>query len=134
MELVSEKETPFIRYTFPNIWLGSITLATFITKFHWVPVLMLIFGAVWFLLLNVKCKEIYIDGNALYLKKDTTLVKIPISNIRAPIEKTLILRGAYRINFIEKTVFGKFIFFVPRRSWVFFEHKECRRFFKLINT
>ena len=56
------------------------------------------------------------------------------NNIAAPIEKTHLLRGAYRINFIAPTEAGNFVVFIPRRSFIFWEHKECKKFLKLINT
>ena len=134
MELISEKESPFITKSFPKLWLGFCFICAAISGFHWATVLLFIVGCCFFMFLYKKCVEVHVGRESLHIKTVRGCFDMSFNNIAAPIEKTHLLRGAYRINFIAPTEAGNFVVFIPRRSFIFWEHKECKKFLKLINT
>ncbi len=112
----------------------SEALALTVTETPLISMFVILAVFVWFAYISLKLKEVYLSGETLLIKNEDTYEEIPIRNITGKVSMTLIFRGAYRINFLNSTKYGKSILIEPRHEWLFFKHEAFKNFIKTVNT
>jgi len=134
MELLSIKKSNQLKYGLPIAWIGLAVISLATTNFHWLPLIMLVVGILFFTYALVKTKEIYDCGDTIKIKSGNHFIEIPLSEIDGKVELSSIIQGFYRINFKADTEVGKHVVFQPRIQYLFFKHKAVKSFIRRVNT
>lgn len=118
---ISSSLTPIYKFGFPVIWVGGFSIGTALMYYRHVPQASLFFlitviGAVLLIPLGVKLKYVEIDDNIVYLKGVMQQVTIPISEVVSVRQVLAINIKPAIIVFRSKTIFGRYVLFIPRRS------------------
>lgn len=133
MELVTEKADKKFIFRFGVIWIGFFTYLFIASNYLWIFLPFLIFGVPFFIFHLIKMREIYTDGDFIKIRKGDDFLEIPLNKV-LNIEKFHFEPGSHRLNFNEKTTFGNYVLFIPRRKSIFKKHEAYASFLHRINT
>ena len=134
MQRISEFENSKFINDFQKLWLLFFIPAVLISSFHFLVVLLGLGGYIWLVYSASKLKEVHFNEDSIFIKNGSQYKEIPINQIYFPVEKSVLLAGAYTINFKQPTMFGKYIVFNPRAKLLFFKHTALKQFFNHVNT
>jgi hypothetical protein len=119
---LSSSATIIVKFIFPAIWLCgwawlSYETLSFSDEPHWLPILIWGVALAVFYWLGFRLKDVFVDGDYIYISNHFREVRIPLIEIEAVTENFLTNPKHIKIKFTKPTAFGSKIVFTPYAMW-----------------